>query len=165
MLNYIYVYIICFIRMTLCFFQSIYIYSAVLHDCTHIFRPAGRVHSAPFFVQLFGPPHIDAPKGPQKWSKGTKNGFQKRRQRPELFWAATRTPKGNQNRHPELTEAPNMVPRGAKMRLKGAQICPTNYFKARLYSRRLRDLFHVAQRVPKESQNGARFARSLARSL
>ena len=97
-------------------------------------------------------------RGSKKRAKGTQNGPLKRRQHPELFWDAKRTPKGHQNGHPELTKAPNMAPRGAKMRLKGGQICATNSFKARR-------VFETApgpvlcrqkgpKRVPKWTQNG-----------
>ena len=106
------------------------IYSHICHVWLYS-GPQGGFTARPFFVQFFGPPHIGAPKGPKKWPKGIRNGPPKRRHRPELFWVAKRTPKERQNGHQELTKAPKMAPRGAKMRLKGGQICPTNSFKAR----------------------------------
>ena len=113
---------------------------------------------APFLCSFLVHHTLVRQRGSKKWAKGTQNGPLKRRQHPELFWDAKRTPKGHQNGHPELTKAPNMAPRGAKMRLKGGQICTTNSFKARR-------VFETApgpvlcrhkgpKRVPKWTHNG-----------
>ena len=115
----------------------------------YIYIQARRAGSrrAPFLYSFLVHHTLVRQRGSKKWAKGIQNGPLKRRQHPELFWDAKRTPKGHQNGHPELTKAPNMAPRGAKMRLKGGQICPTNSFKARDSSR-------TQFMAPKGSQKG-----------
>jgi hypothetical protein len=104
---------------------------SVLSDMIYIQARRAGSRRAPFLCSFLVHHTLVHQRGPKKWPKGTRHGPPKRRQRPELFWVAKRTPKEHQNEHQELTKAPKMAPRGAKMRLKGGQICPTNSFKAR----------------------------------
>ena len=99
----------------------------------HVYIQTRRAGSrrAPFLRSFLVHHTLVRQRGSKKWTKGTQNGPLKRRQHPELFWVAKRTPKGHQNGHPELTKAPNMAPSGADMRLKGTQICPTKSLKER----------------------------------
>ena len=97
----------------------------------YIFRPAGRVHGAPLFCAGFWSTTHWCAKGVPKMAKRDTKCIPKTQTASGAVLGCQRTSKGYQNGHQEHTKTPNMAPRGARMRLKGAQICPTNSLKER----------------------------------